>query len=163
MPGLTQVPIHDCVVASCSLPGIFPPKKINRFFFVDGSTMDTLPIKVAVYHKVDLIVAVYLESIDPSGHGAQPPTGIVDVLMQAQSVNSRTLFEHDLRHFQGEPVVLVSPKVYGRGMFQFDEIAALIAEGERAAHQAFRSHPLLADLVPPTVVPASVREMNQPG
>lgn len=153
MPGLTQVPIHDCVVASCAIPGLYPPKKINRYYFVDGSLVDTLPIKVAVYLNAGLIIAVYLESSEPGGR-MPPPVGMAGTLLQSQSILSRTLFQHNLRHFQEAPLVLVQPKIYGRGMFEFEDTAAVIAEGERAAHEALLGHPLMAHVRPPASTPA---------
>lgn len=152
MPGLTQVPIHDCVVASCAIPGLYPPKKINRYYFVDGSLVDTLPIKVAVYLNAEIIIGVYLESTT-AGQKMAPPVGMAGALMQSQSILSRTLFQHNLRHFQGAPLVLVSPKVLGRGMFQFEDVAGVIAEGERAAHEALLGHSLLAQVRPPASTP----------
>lgn len=153
MPGLTEVPIHDCVVASCSIPGIFPPKRITRYYFVDGSLADTLPIKVAVYLNAEIIIGVYLESFDREHSRANPPVGISDVLMQSQMVLSRTIFQHNLRHFQEAPLVLIRPFVGGFGMFQFEETAALIAEGERAANEVLLSHPLMKGLTPPAGTP----------
>lgn len=153
MPGLTQVPIHDCVVASCALPGIFPPKKINRYYFVDGSLVDTVPIKIAMYHNAQLIIAVYLESLEGGRFNGTAPAGIADVLMQSQSMLSRTLFKHNLRYFQDAPLVLVQPQVYRQGMFEFADIRALIEEGERAAVQVLSTHPLLADLPAPAAAP----------
>lgn len=153
MPGLTDVPIHDCVVASCAIPGIFPPKRINRYYFVDGSLVDTLPIKVAVYLNAQLIIGVYLDSFDRRNKNAAPG-GIADVLMHSQCVLSKTLFKHNLRHFQSAPLVLVIPKVGDFGMFQFEETAAIIREGERATHEALTDHPLLEGLEPPSIAPA---------
>jgi len=162
MPGLTEVPIHDCVVASCALPGIFPPKKIHRYYFVDGSLVDTLPIKVAIYHNAGLIIGVYLESIDGGRFRDVPPVGIADVLLQSQSLLSRTLFKHNLRHFQEAPLVLVQPRVFGQGMFDFEEIPALIREGERAAYEAFIGHPLLSEVKPPALTPPGIPAVPPP-
>jgi predicted acylesterase/phospholipase RssA len=153
MPGLTQVPIHDCVVASCAIPGIFPPKRINRYHFVDGSLVDTLPIKVAVYLNSQIIIGVYLESFDKDRARTTPPSGIAEVLMQSQSILSRSIFKHNMRHFQEAPIVLVVPKVGEFGMFQFEDNEALVHEGERAAFEAFLHHPLLEGLQVPESTP----------
>lgn len=162
MPGLTEVPIHDCVVASCALPGIFPPKKIHRYYFVDGSLVDTLPIKVAIYHNAELIIGVYLESLEGGRFKDIPAVGIADVLMQSQSLLSRTLFKHNLRHFQEAPLILIQPRVYGQGMFDFEEIPAMIEEGERAAFEAMIDHPLLGGLKPHPATPQPLPAMPPP-
>ncbi|MBI2899574.1 MAG: patatin-like phospholipase family protein [Planctomycetes bacterium] len=162
MPGLTQVPIHDCVVASCSIPGIYPPKKINRYYFVDGSVVDTLPIKVAVYLGADLVIGVYLDSFDKDRRKARPPEGIADVITQSQSILSRTLVKHNLRHFQEAPLVLVVPKVSDFGMFQFERTAEIIQEGERAAYEAFWGHPLLDGVKAPESTPTPLLAPPKP-
>ena len=145
MPGYTGVPIHDCVMASCAVPGLFPPKKINRFFFVDGSLVDSLPVKVSAYNKANLIVAVFLEPEAPPNPVRMDSLG--PILEQAQSILSRTLAWHNLHRFAHAPVVLVQPKVAEHGMFEFSQAAEVIREGERAMEEVLRTHPLVRDLV----------------
>ena len=147
MPGYTEIPLHDCLVASCAIPGIYPPKKINRFYFVDGSLVDSLPVKVAVYRKMDLIIAVYLEPKEILARGVNR-RGVAAVLQQAQSIFSRTLVRHNLNYFQNAPIVLVQPQVQDFGLFDFDNHAAVIRAGELAAEIALREHPLTAALAP---------------
>lgn len=148
MPGFTEVPIHDCLVASCSIPGIYPPKKINRFHFVDGSLVDSLPVKVAVYRKADLIIAVYLEPKDMSARGVNR-RGVAAILQQSQSILSRTLVAHNLKHFEKAPIVLIQPQVQDFGLFDFENHAAVIRAGELAAELSLRAHPLTAVFAPP--------------
>ncbi len=145
MPGFREVPIHEAVVASCSLPGIFPPKKILGYQFVDGSVSDTLPIKIAVYHDAEIIIGVYLETLDPVRKDP-PARGIAAVLMQAQTINSRTLIKHNLRHFSDAPTVLIHPSVARHGMFAVENLKKLIDEGERAAREVLTNHDLLPEL-----------------
>lgn len=146
MPGFTEVPIHDCVVASCSIPGIYPPKKINRYSFVDGSLVDTLPVKVAVYNKADLILAVYLEPSDNAPRTVEA-RGIAAILQQSQSILSRTLVRHNLHYFEKSPIVLIEPRVNEFGMFDFDDHASVIRMGEVATEAVLHEHPLTRDLV----------------
>jgi len=152
MPGFTEIPLHDCVVASCSIPGIYPPKKINRFHFVDGSLVDSLPVKVAVYRKVDLIVAVYLEPKEITVRGVNR-RGMAAVLQQAQSIFSRTLVHHNLNFFQNAPIVLIQPQVQDFGLFDFENHAAVIRAGEMATEMTLRAHPLTAAYAPSGLPP----------
>jgi NTE family protein len=141
MPGYREIPIHDCAVAACSIPGIYPPKKINEYHFIDGSLIDTLPVKVAVYTKADLILAVYLEPRDaPATHVEQK--GVAAILQQSQSILSRTLVRHNLHYFEKAPIVLVQPHVAEHGIFDFEDIAAVIRAGELATEVTLQSHPL---------------------
>lgn len=137
MAGFTEVPIHDCVVASCSIPGIFAPKRISRYHFVDGSLTDSLPIKVAVYLRAQRILAVHLDALGAgsAGRWADGSLGISAILTQAQAIQSQALVGWSLRHFERAPVVLVRPNVAGHGLFAFGEARSLIEEGERAAEE----------------------------
>ncbi len=147
MPGYREVPIHDCVVASCAIPGIFPPKRINQHHFVDGSLVDTLPVKVAAYNKADLILAVYLEPRETASSGIERK-GIAAILQQSQSILSRTLARHNLRYFEREPIVLIQPRVADHGMFEFDHTPEVIRAGEEAAEAALRDHPATRAMLP---------------
>jgi NTE family protein len=152
MPGYREIPVHDCVTAACSIPGIFPPKKINEYYFVDGSLVDTLPVKVAVYHRADLIIAVYLEPPEGSP-SAIVKEGITGILEQSQSILSRTLARHNLHYFDKAPLVIVRPHVGGHGFFDFANTASIIRAGELATEEALHSHPLTKPLVEATPRP----------
>lgn len=147
MPGYRDIPLHDCVVASCSLPGIYPPKKISSYYFVDGGVVDTLPVKVAVYTKAELIIAIYLEPAELLPQGVER-RGLAAILQQAESIVSRTLVRHNLQFFDRAPIVLVQPRVAEHGIFDFRNTADVIRAGEEAAEAALRASPLLRDLIP---------------
>ena len=150
MPGLTDVPIHDTIVASCSIPGIYPPKQINRYWFVDGSMVDPLPVKVAVYHQATLIIAVYLDRTDV-GHRTPAPasSGFMGIVERGHTLLSRTICRHDLQYFSDAPLALIEPEVENHGVFQFDHTEECIAAGELAAEEALARHPLLRDFSRP--------------
>ncbi|HZE96769.1 MAG TPA: patatin-like phospholipase family protein [Planctomycetota bacterium] len=146
MPGYREIPIHDCVVASCSIPGIYPPKKINQYYFVDGSLVDTLPIKIPVYTKADLILAIFLEPRDCPA----PPVvklGVAGILQQSQSILSRILLRHNLHYFEKAPIVMIQPNVAEHGIFDFEENQACIRAGELATEVTLQSHPLTLPLL----------------
>jgi NTE family protein len=141
MPGFREVPIHDAVVASCSIPGIYPPKKIGRHHFIDGSLVDTLPVKVAVYSKADHILAIYLEPSEMTQRGTAL-RGVAAILEQSQSILSRTLVRHNLHYFDKAPITLIQPNVGMFGFFDFDHHAAVIRAGEESTERALRLHPV---------------------
>ena len=41
-------PVLDAVLASTSLPGVFPPYEIDGCYYIDGSISDQLPLKAAI-------------------------------------------------------------------------------------------------------------------
>lgn len=142
MPGYREIPLHDCVTAACSIPGIYPPKQINQYHFVDGSLVDTLPVKIAVYGKADLILAVYLEPREVPATKLERK-GLAAILQQSQSILSRTLVKHNLHYFEKAPIVLVQPLVADHGFFDFEGIAGVIRAGELATEVALQSSPLM--------------------
>src|SRR5437773_1260142 len=58
LEGLDEVSVKDAVFASCALPGYLPPREIRGRFYVDGATVDNLPIGTARILGADLVLAV---------------------------------------------------------------------------------------------------------
>ncbi|MBI2930216.1 MAG: patatin-like phospholipase family protein [Planctomycetes bacterium] len=143
MPGMTDVPVHDVVVASCAIPGVFPPKEIGRRFYVDGGVLDVLPVKVAIYNGAGLIIAVNLERDTGAPLRGVEKKGMVAIIDQAHTIIARTLSRLDMKHFQGAPVVLIEPPVENHGIFQFERTQEVILAGERAAERVIFENPML--------------------
>ncbi len=57
-PGFDDVPISRAVVASSAMPGLFPPVRIGRRYFVDGALNKTLHASVALNEGVELLLCV---------------------------------------------------------------------------------------------------------
>jgi predicted acylesterase/phospholipase RssA len=58
LEGLDEVAVKDAVFASCALPGYLPPREIRGRFYVDGATVDNLPVGTARILGADVILAV---------------------------------------------------------------------------------------------------------
>src|SRR3989440_4466177 len=58
LPGLDEVRVADAVFASCALPGYLPPHEIHGRYYVDGATVDNLPVATARTLGGELILAV---------------------------------------------------------------------------------------------------------
>ncbi len=142
-PGMTDVSIPDAVYASCALPGIFRPQQIDKYYYVDGSVAENLPIRIARYHDADLILAVYLGAADESKPRQVQEEGIFSIVSRALMIQERMILERELEMNPTTPLVLVKPRVSVHGTLDFTDKIALIAEGERAAKEALDHHPLL--------------------
>ncbi|HEX7892049.1 MAG TPA: patatin-like phospholipase family protein [Ramlibacter sp.] len=57
-PGRDAVPISRAVQASCALPGLFPPVRIDGRTFVDGALAKTMHASVALEQGVDLMLCI---------------------------------------------------------------------------------------------------------
>jgi len=64
----TQVSLLDAVLASASIPFIFPPVKLGSENFVDGGVRDILPIQVALDAGADHVYAICASraAVDPA-------------------------------------------------------------------------------------------------
>lgn len=163
LPGFTEVPVHDAVVASCSIPGVFPPKRIGRHWLVDGCQMDPLPVKVAVHQRATLIIAVYLDSLQKPPADQRGREGMISFLDRGQTLLTRTVMNQNLRLFSDAPLVLIEPRVDTFGLFQFNSLEEVVLAGELAAERAVAHHPLLAEYAHPveaTPLPSTLPLLN---
>lgn len=78
--GHDEVPISLAVQASAALPGLFPPVKIGRNYYVDGALIKTLHASVALREGADLVICINplvpfnAELSDRQTHDDQSPT-----------------------------------------------------------------------------------------
>ena len=148
-------PLVDCVAASCAIPGIYPPVEIDGRHYVDGTLVDTLPVRFATAGPADLIIAVYLDEVEVMTGEAVRGLGIGGILEQAQSIVSLNLLSLRLNHFSSAPVTVITPHVRSHRMFQFDRTHEVIRAGEEAALRAIATEPSLAGAAP-------LREASRP-
>jgi len=147
LPGLLDAKVADAVVASCALPGIFPPRVINGRAYVDGAVVENLPVRLAASLGSGPILAVNVgtmsvvrSSDETEGFAATYARGI-EIVMQNQ-------IEGQLREWQGPPLILVQPRVEHISMFAFDRNEELLEAGYRATAQALDSLGGKLDAVP---------------
>jgi NTE family protein len=147
-PGTRDLPLVSCVAASCAIPGFYPPMEIDGRHYVDGTLVDTLPVRVATASASDLIIAVYLDEVDSTPMSPIPGLGIGAILEQAQSIMSLNLLSLRLNHFSQAPVTIIRPHVRSFRMFQFDKTREVIRAGEAAALEALATDPALRGAAP---------------
>lgn len=137
-PGLEGVRVADTVFASCALPGIFPPRRIDDRWFVDGAVVDNLPVRAAALATPHPIIAVNLSG------GAHPATDVQEQGFAATYVRGLELVMFAqvagaLRAWDGPPLLLIEPRVEQISMFAFDRTEELLQEGYRATLHALDS------------------------
>src|SRR5256884_3328772 len=77
LEGLDEVLVRDAVFASCALPGYLPPREIRGRFYMDGATVDNLPVGTARILGSEVIIAVDVSASnalrgDTQGEGFAP-------------------------------------------------------------------------------------------
>ena len=135
LPGLRRVSVADAVLASCALPGFFPPREIDGRFCVDGALADNLPVTLAATLGVDGVVAVDVGSSSVLRAETQEE-GFAAIFARATEIVFQQLLEVRLSRWAAPPLLLVQPRVEHVPMFSFEHTRELIDEGYRATGAA---------------------------
>src|SRR6266705_2240703 len=131
LEGLDEVSVKDAVFASCALPGYLPPREIRGRFYVDGATVDNLPVGTARILATDVILAVDVSASNAFRADTQEE-GFAAVFARATEVAMQSLLELRLRDWTTPPVYYVHPRVEHISAFSFDHLRELVEEGYRA-------------------------------
>ncbi len=131
LPGLDDVPVADAVFASCALPGYLPPREINGRFYVDGATINNLPVNVTRTLGGDLVVGVDVSASNALREDIQSE-GFARVFARATEIAMQTMLERRLAEWSDPPLYYVNPRVEHISMFSFDHLREVVEEGYRA-------------------------------
>jgi NTE family protein len=133
--------VWQAVLASCSLPGIYPPQCIGPYTLVDGGLLSPVPSNVAADMGADIVIAVKLNNIPISAPQVveaqeakgRPPWALqtiwrcIDIMynkIEAVSTHAATI------------VITPTFEEAGYGLRNFRAGRAYIAQGEKAAEAA---------------------------
>jgi NTE family protein len=96
----------DPVLASCALPGVFPPVRIGDEHFVDGGLVNSIPLDRAVEHGADTIWVLHVGRVEED---VSPPRYLWEVAFVAFEIARRHRFFSDLERVGAEVTVHVLP------------------------------------------------------
>jgi len=156
LPGLDRARVADAVFASCALPGILPPRRVDGRICIDGAVIENLPVRAALTQGRLPIIAVDVGGTRVERHFVERK-GFVTVYSRGLEIVMQTLASTYLRNWTDPPVVLVRPRVERVSMFAFHRTAFLIAEGHRALNEALDLLPKPLEQLAPGLHPQ--REM----
>jgi len=122
----------DAIMASISIPGIFPPIRLQEGLLVDGGLINATPTNVVkemgsdVAIGVDLTMQSKIELKEPN---------IYQTLMRSYEIlrTQSTKFNIDEND---ENLLIIKPDITKLRKFKFYEIQKFIDEGERVAREA---------------------------
>jgi len=134
LPGLRDVSVRDAVYASCSLPGFFPPGRVDGRMCVDGGVIDNMPTAIAGL-GMDMVIAVDVGSSDTTLNQGVAEQGFATIYMRAATTMMHSLQGFPLAAWSGPPMLLIRPKV-GSEWLSFSNSVQHIREGYRAAARA---------------------------
>ncbi len=113
------------VRASCSIPGIFRPVKIDGRMYVDGGVVSPIAVDAARRLGADFVIAVDISAdID-----ARQPEGTLETILQAAGIMHSKISAIQLARAD----VVIRPKVGRIGSADFEKRLDAMIEGEKAA------------------------------
>lgn len=129
-------PAWRAVLASISIPGVYPPVRIGPHLLVDGGVLNPVPSNIAAEMGADTVIAVRLGSrFDVSGaESARVPSVLQTIIRSIEIMQSKIAAEA-----AGAATILIEPefgKAGGMGLRDFRQGRRYIELGEAAAEAA---------------------------
>lgn len=152
LPGLEDASVADAIYASCSLPGLFPPRAVMGRLCIDGAVVENLPVRAGLAALRAPVIAVDVSGPGTSRRGVER-TGFAAIYSRGLEIVMQSLISANLRDWQEVPLLMVRPRVQRLSMFVFNRTPWLIAEGYRATHEALDALPGPLDRIPATIYP----------
>ncbi len=153
---LDRGPLWLAVLASISIPGIFPPVTIGNHMLIDAGVHDPVPTRAVRKMGADILLSIDVDDREPLSLESATPwmeeanytlsrkslsPHIVDVLLRAYEVSVSTINMHsDL-----EADVVIRPQTRSVSLLQFTRGPHLVAAGREAVEQSL---PALRALFP---------------
>lgn len=125
--------VGTAVCASCAIPGIYVPVKINGRHLVDGGIAELVPTDAVRSLGADFVIAVDVNAEGIKFWGA--PQTVVGVFFQSAMLLMRTVAKHQLNNAD----IIIRPKV---GHLRWDQVGRsreFIEAGEAATLEVIGS------------------------
>jgi len=135
-------PLPPVLLASASLPGIYPPIRLGGAVLVDGAIVNLVPISHALAGPVDRIFV--LDVSDPISD--RPVRSPLDVVVRSVAISREQRFDLELRWVPDEIELVVLPAPDdNRDFLDFAGARALIDQALALAHRALDDHEVRPD------------------
>jgi NTE family protein len=119
-------PIRRAVSASCAIPGILPPVKLDNHELVDGGSIDLIPVKPAFDMGASLVIAVDVSK------GIDVPFQLdcaIDVVIRSENITANALNQIRAR----EADLILKPEVQDVFWGDFSKFEYCVQKGEEEA------------------------------
>ena len=118
----------EAVRASCSVPGVFQPKKIGGKTYVDGGVVSPVAVDVARRYGADVVIAVDISGAVTS----DVPQGTMDTMMKSVDIMYSKIAAFQVKKAD----IVIRPNVKNIGSTEMEKRHDAILEGEKAAMEA---------------------------
>ncbi len=124
--------IIDAIMASISVPGIFPPVKIGDEYYIDGGVINPTPVNVVKMMGADVVIGVDL--VMKRKIKIENPN-IITTLMQSYEIIRTQGVKYNMNKIKNN-AILIKPKLRGAiDSFKFYDIHKFIKSGEDATRE----------------------------
>jgi NTE family protein len=131
---LSSGPVVESVLASCAIPGAFPPVRVNGYQLIDGAVASNTPIRIAIELGATRLVVL------PTGFACTlqaPPRGAIASLMHALNLLIAHQLVAELERYGAQVEIVTVPPLCPLAVspYDFSHAGELI---DRAAEQTRR-------------------------
>jgi len=127
---ISKGPLKDAVMASMSIPGLFPVKFYWGSWLVDGGLLNNLPLSVLKEKKIDILIGVDLGDYETKPKKKKPSR--LDALRRSLYVVFNDQRKRAIK--ENPDAIIVAPKIRTSVMkFNLYDAKKAIREGEKAA------------------------------
>lgn len=123
----SNVPVAQAVRASCTVPGLFEPVRIDRQLLVDGSVRETVPAEAARWAGAKVVLAV---DVGAGGSENQSVEGLLDILLESWEL---AMSEGKRKELEVYADLIIKPELMAAGRWDFSKVSHYIKAGEQAA------------------------------
>jgi len=125
---LTRGSLRKAVLASCSLPGFFPPVEFDGMLLADAGVIGPVPVSAAAIFEPTAVIAVditsQLDDLPKTMRG-------LDAILRVEMIAGRRLNAMELANAD----VVIRPEVGKKYWSDFSELDDLVSQGIRAAEE----------------------------
>ena len=130
---LEEGSLRKAVLASASIPGVFPPVEWEGMLLADIGVIESMPTLIAKHYAKDLTIGV---DVGQSNSKVQSCDTALQIMMRVDEIGERMM----RRHLLGAADLIIRPEVGSVAWFDFSDPERLIAEGRRAAERSLSGY-----------------------
>ena len=128
---LSEGKLIDAIMASISIPGIFPPVKYKNSLLVDGALVNATPVNIIKDMGADVVLGVDLNTVIDEDF--EKPN-LFQVLIRSYEILKKHSALSNI-NLDDEKILIIRPNIKKLGSFNFYDIKKFVKEGERIARQ----------------------------
>jgi len=119
--------LHKAVIASFSLPGIFPPVKCKNTLLIDGGLVNPLPYDI-IKDECDITVAIDVSANKSKSDGVFPPS--YEVLFSAFQIMQNSIVQEKLKF--ARPDILIRTDIKDIRIHEFLKAETIFEKSQKA-------------------------------